>query len=81
MPYQKLKAAVDTLEYLTEFLADKDTTIRHLRQLRFAGQHREDQGRARQGWCGSVESCDAEQAGRWPGASIAVRPQSNLKDL
>jgi transposase len=31
--YQKLKAAVDTLEYLTELVADKDTTIRHLRQL------------------------------------------------
>jgi transposase len=31
--YRKLKAAVDTLEYLTELVADKDTTIRHLRQL------------------------------------------------
>lgn len=31
--YQKLKAAVETLEYLTELVADKDTTIRHLRQL------------------------------------------------
>ena len=31
--YQKLKAALDTLEYLTELVADKDTTIRHLRQL------------------------------------------------
>ncbi|MGH9628182.1 MAG: hypothetical protein ACRD7E_07560, partial [Bryobacteraceae bacterium] len=31
--YQKLKAAIDTLEYLTELVADKDTTIRHLRQL------------------------------------------------
>jgi len=30
--YRKLKAAVDTLEYLTELVADKDTTIRHLRQ-------------------------------------------------
>ena len=29
--YRKLKAAVDTLEYLTELVADKDTTIRHLR--------------------------------------------------
>jgi len=28
--YRKLKAAVDTLEYLTELVADKDTTIRHL---------------------------------------------------
>ena len=25
--YRKLKAAVDTLEYLTELVADKDTTI------------------------------------------------------
>jgi transposase len=31
--YRKLKAAVDTLEYLTELVADKDTTIRQLRQL------------------------------------------------
>ena len=31
--YRKLKAPVDTLEYLTELVADKDTTIRHLRQL------------------------------------------------
>lgn len=31
--YRKLKAAVDTLEYLTELVADKDTTIRHLRRL------------------------------------------------
>jgi transposase len=31
--YQKLKAAVNTLGYLTELVADKDTTIRHLRQL------------------------------------------------
>src|SRR5215210_5099207 len=31
--YQKLEAAVNTLDYLTELVADKDTTIRHLRQL------------------------------------------------
>lgn len=31
--YRKLKAAVETLEYLTELVADQDTTIRHLRQL------------------------------------------------
>jgi transposase len=31
--YRKLEAAVDTLDYLTELVADKDTTIRHLRQL------------------------------------------------
>ena len=31
--YRKLKGAVETLEYLTELVADKDTTIRHLRQL------------------------------------------------
>src|SRR5215471_1301232 len=31
--YRKLKAAVETLEYLTELVADKDTTVRHLRQL------------------------------------------------
>ncbi len=31
--YRKLKAAVETLEYLTELVGDKDTTIRHLRQL------------------------------------------------
>jgi len=31
--YWKLKAAVDTLEYLTELVADKGTTLRHLRQL------------------------------------------------
>jgi hypothetical protein len=31
--YRRLKAVVDTLEYLTELVADKDTTIRHLRQL------------------------------------------------
>ena len=31
--YRKLKAAVETLEYLIELVADKDTTIRHLRQL------------------------------------------------
>lgn len=35
--YRKLKAAVDTLEYLTELVADKDTTIRHLRQLLLPG--------------------------------------------
>jgi transposase len=33
--YRKLKAAVETLEYLTELVADKDTTIRQLRQLLF----------------------------------------------
>ena len=31
--YRKLKVAVETLEYLTELVADKDTTIRHRRQL------------------------------------------------
>ena len=31
--YRKLKAAIGTLEYLTELVADKDTPIRHLRQL------------------------------------------------
>jgi transposase len=31
--YRKLEAAVNTLDYLTELIADKDTTIRHLRQL------------------------------------------------
>jgi len=31
--YRKLKAAVDALNYLTELVADKDTTIRDLRQL------------------------------------------------
>jgi hypothetical protein len=35
--YRKLKAAIDTLEYLTELVADKDTTIRHLRQLLLPG--------------------------------------------
>ena len=29
----KLKAVIDTLGYLTELVADKETTIRHLRQL------------------------------------------------
>lgn len=31
--YRKLKAAVDALRYLTDLVADKDTTIRDLRQL------------------------------------------------
>ena len=31
--YRKLKAAVNTLGYLTELVADKETTIRQLRQL------------------------------------------------
>jgi transposase len=31
--YRKLKAAVDALSYLTDLVADKDTTIRDLRQL------------------------------------------------
>src|SRR5713101_9392868 len=31
--YRKLEAAVDTLDYLTELVADKNTTIRHLRHL------------------------------------------------
>ena len=34
--YRKLAAALDTLAHLTELLADKDTTIRDLRQLLFA---------------------------------------------
>ena len=33
--YRKLKAAVDALGYLTDLVADKDTTIRDLRQLLF----------------------------------------------
>lgn len=33
--YRKLKAAVNTLGYLTDLVADKDTTIRQLRQLLF----------------------------------------------
>jgi hypothetical protein len=35
--YRKLRAVIDTLEYLTELVADKDTTIRHLRQLLLPG--------------------------------------------
>jgi hypothetical protein len=35
--YRKLKAAVDALSYLTELVADKDTTIRDLRQLLLPG--------------------------------------------
>jgi hypothetical protein len=31
--YRKMKALVDTLAYLTDLVADKETTIRHLRQL------------------------------------------------
>lgn len=31
--FRKLKAAVDALSYLTDLVADKDTTIRDLRQL------------------------------------------------
>ena len=31
--YRKIKALADTLEYLTDLVADKETTIRQLRQL------------------------------------------------
>jgi hypothetical protein len=31
--YRKLKATVDALSYLTELVADRETTIRDLRQL------------------------------------------------
>jgi transposase len=33
--YHKLKAAVETLEYLTDLIGDKETTIRRLRQIIF----------------------------------------------
>ena len=33
--YNKLKAAVETLEYLTDLIGDKETTIRHLRNIIF----------------------------------------------
>ena len=33
--YNKLKAAVETLEYLTDLIGDKETSIRHLRNLIF----------------------------------------------
>mgnify|MGYP001599730227 CR=1 FL=1 len=33
--YNKLKAAVETLEYLTDLIGDKDTTIRRLRNIIF----------------------------------------------
>lgn len=31
--FRKLRAIIETLEYLTDLVADKETTIRHLRQL------------------------------------------------
>ncbi len=33
--YEQLKAAVDTLVYLTQLVEDKSTTIARLRELRF----------------------------------------------
>jgi transposase len=33
--YNKLKAAVETLEYLTDLIGDKETSIRHLRNIIF----------------------------------------------
>jgi transposase len=33
--YQKLKAAIETLDYLTDLIGDKDTTIKRLRQIIF----------------------------------------------
>lgn len=59
--YRKLKAAVDTLEYLTELVADKDTTIRHLRQLLLpAGTEKTKDVLAKAG----VESPKASQTAR-----------------
>src|SRR5665811_203217 len=41
--YQQLKAALDTLVYLTQLVEDKNTTIGRLRQILFGGQQREDE--------------------------------------
>jgi transposase len=60
--YRKLKAAVDTLAYLTELVADKDTTIRQLRQLLAPA---------------STEKTDKvlERAGIAPSANAGKRPE------
>ena len=59
--YQKLKAAVDTLEYLTELVADKDTTIRHLRQLLLpAGTEKTKEVLAKAGAAGAEPSTEGQ---------------------
>ena len=72
--YRKLKAAVDTLEYLTELVADKDTTIRHLRQLLLpAGTEKTKEVLAKAGVAAANPT--TESARRRPGA--AQRPGAN----
>ena len=67
--YRKLKAAVDTLEYLTELVADKDTTIRHLRQLLLpAGTEKTKEVLAKAG-AAAANPTIGEPAGRRPGAA------------
>ncbi len=64
--YQKLEAALDTLGYLTERLADKDATIRELRQLLFPA---------------STEKTRAvlKQAGLEPSATAPAHPEAKKK--
>ena len=44
--YRRLKAVVEGLSYLTELIADKDTTIRDLRRLLVSAGDGEDAGGA-----------------------------------
>ena len=62
--YRKLKAAVDTLEYLTELVADKDTTIRHLRQLLLPASTEKTKDVLAKAGAASGESCVGQQARR-----------------
>jgi transposase len=67
--YQKLKAAVDTLGYLTDLVADKETTIRHLRQL-LLPHFTTEKTRA-------VLSASASASPRCDGDSPAGKPDDN----
>ena len=62
--HRKLKAAVETLAYLTSEIQDKKTTIRHLRKLLFGSKSEKTE---------RVLGDDREQSVEGPGDGCATR--------
>jgi transposase len=60
--YRKMKAIVDTLDYLTDLVADKETTIRHLRQLLLPATTEKTQEVLARAGAGTSPSADASAA-------------------
>ena len=76
--YKKLKAALETLEYLTHLIGDKDTTIRRLRQIIF-GSSTEKSSSVLEHLPAATDSQKTEEAQDAAGAATNNESKDNKK--